>query len=141
MSTILNPYLGFRDNARAAMEFYRSVFGGELTLSTFADFQASEDPAEQDKVMHGMLVTDGGLNLMGADTPNSMSYTPGDNYSVSLSGDDEAELRRYWEVLSAEGTIGMPLERAPWGDFFGMCTDKFGVSWLVNISATQSQGS
>jgi len=141
MSTILNPYLGFRDNARAAMEFYRSVFGGELTLSTFADFQASEDPAEQDKVMHGMLVTEGGLNLMGADTPNSMSYTPGDNYSVSLSGDDEAELRRYWEVLSAEGTIGMPLERAPWGDFFGMCTDKFGVSWLVNISATQSQGS
>jgi PhnB protein len=141
MSTILNPYLGFRDNARAAMEFYQSVFGGELTLSTFADFQASEDPAEQDKIMHGMLVTESGLNLMGADTPNSMGYTPGDNDSVSLSGDDEAELRRYWDGLSAEGTLGMPLERAPWGDLFGMCTDKFGVSWLVNISAAQSQGS
>ena len=137
MTTTLNPYLGFRDNARQAMEFYQSVFGGELTLSTFADFQASEDPAEQAKIMHGMLVTKSGMTLMGADTPSSMSYTPGDNYSVSLSGDDEAELRGFWEALSADGAVAMPLERAPWGDFFGMCADKFGVSWLVNIAAPQ----
>ena len=140
MSTALNPYLGFRDNARPAMEFYRSVFGGELTLSTFGEFQASQDPAEQDKIMHGMLVADGGLTLMGADTPNSMSYTPGDNYSVSLSGDDEADLRRFWEGLSAEGTVTMPLGPSPWGDVFGMCTDKFGVSWLVNINTPEPQG-
>ncbi len=141
MSTTLNPYLGFRDTARQAMEFYQSVFGGELTLSTFGDFQASEDPAEQDKIMHGMLVTESGLTLMGADTPNSMSYTPGDNYSVSLSGEDEAELRRFWDGLSADGTIAMPLEQAPWGDTFGMCTDKFGVHWLVNIATAQAPGS
>jgi PhnB protein len=141
MSTVLNPYLGFRDNARQAMEFYQSVFGGELTLSTFGEYQASEDPAEQGKIMHGMLVVDDGLTLMGADTPNSMGYTPGDNYSVSLSGDDEAELRRFWEGLSAEGTVTMPLEPSPWGDIFGMCADKFGVSWLVNISAPQPAGS
>ena len=137
MTTKLNPYLGFRDTAKDAMEFYHSVFGGELTLSTFAEYQASEDPAEQDKIMHGMLVTDSGLTLMGADTPNRMGYTPGDNYSVSLSGEDEAELRGYWEGLSADGTVAMPLERAPWGDVFGMCTDKFGVSWLVNITPSQ----
>jgi PhnB protein len=141
MSTTLNPYLGFRDNARQAMEFYQSVFGGELTLNTFADFQASEDPAEQSKIMHGMLVTKSGLTLMGADTPNGMTYTPGDNYSVSLSGEDEAELRGYWEGISTEGTVSMPLEPSPWGDIFGMCTDKFGVSWLVNINSAQSQGS
>ena len=140
MSTKLNPYLGFRDNAKAAMEFYQSVFGGELTLSTFGEFHASEDPAEQDKIMHGMLVTDSGLTLMGADTPNSMSYTPGDNYSVSLSGEDEAELLRYWEGISAGGTIAMPLEKAPWGDIFGMCADKFGVNWLVNVYGAQPQG-
>jgi len=141
MSTKLNPYLGFRDTAKQAMEFYQSVFGGELTLSTFGEYHASEDPAEQDKIMHGMLVTESGLTLMGADTPNSMSYTPGDNYSVSLSGEDEAELRGFWDGLSAGGTIGMPLEKAPWGDVFGMCADKFGVNWLVNIAATQAQGS
>ena len=139
MSTVLNPYLGFRDNARQAMEFYQSVFGGNLTLSTFGEFQASDDPAEKGKIMHGMLVADSGLTLMGADTPNSMSYTPGDNYSVSLSGDDEADLRRLWEGLSAGGTVTMPLEPSPWGDTFGMCTDRFGVSWLVNINAPKPQ--
>lgn len=138
MSITLNPYLSFRDNARDAMEFYRSVLGGKLTLSTFAEFQASEDPGERDKIMHGMLVSDSGLTLMGADTPNSMQYTPGGNFSVSLSGDDEAELRRIWEGISGGGIIAMPLEPAPWGDVFGMCSDKFGVNWLVNIGPAQS---
>lgn len=137
MATHLNPYLGFRDTAREAMEFYHSVFGGELTTSTFAEFQASDDPAEQDKVMHSMLTTDSGLVLMAADTPNSMDYTPGNNHSISLSGEDEGELRGYWDKLSAGGNVTMPLERAPWGDTFGMCVDKFGISWLVNIAGTQ----
>ncbi len=134
MTTRLNPYLGFRDNARAAMEFYHSVFGGELNLSTFAEFQASDDPAETDKIMHSTLETPGGLVLMASDTPNSMGYNPGDNYSISLSGEDEGELRGYWDKLVGGGQVAMPLEKAPWGDVFGMCTDKFGVSWLVNIA-------
>lgn len=138
MTVRLNPYLSFRDNAREAMEFYRSVFGGELTLNTFAEFQASEDPGEQDNIMHGMLEADDGLVLMGADTPSGMEYTPGGGFSISLSGDDEPRLRGYWEALSSEGTVAVPLEPAPWGDTFGMCTDRFGVSWLVNIAKTQS---
>ena len=136
MPTRLNPYLGFRDNAKQAMEFYHSVFGGELTLSTFGELHGSEDPAEQDKIMHGMLVSPTGLVLMGADTPNSMSYTPGDNISVSLSGEDEAELRGYWDALAEGANITAPINKAPWGDIFGMCTDKFGITWLVNISST-----
>jgi PhnB protein len=138
MTTRLNPYLSFRDTARQAMEFYQSVFGGELSTNTFAEFKASDDPAEQDKIMHSQLETDSGLTLMAADTPNSMAYTPGTNFSVSLSGDDEAQLRGYWDKLSAGGTVAMPLEAAPWGDTFGMCTDKFGVPWMVNIGATTS---
>jgi PhnB protein len=134
MTTRLNPYLSFRDNARAAMEFYHSVFGGELTTSTFAEFNASDDPAEQDKIMHSMLEADNGLVLMGSDTPNSMEYSPGNNIAVSLSGDDDATLRGYWEKLSADGTVMMPLNKAPWGDSFGMCVDKFGIPWLVNIA-------
>jgi PhnB protein len=134
----LNPYLGFRDTARPAMEFYQSVFGGQLDTSTFAELQASEDPAEQDKLMHSMLVTDSGFTLMAADTPNSMEYSPGGSHSVSLSGDDSDSdtLRGYWGKLSEGGTVLVPLERAPWGDTFGMCVDRFGVSWLVNIAAS-----
>jgi PhnB protein len=137
VTTRLNPYLGFRDTAKEAMEFYRSVFGGELTLSTFAELQGADDPADQDKIMHSQLMTENGLTLMASDTPSSMEYNPGSNYSISLSGDDDADLRGYWEKLSESGTVTMPLEKAPWGDSFGMCVDKYGVSWLVNISASE----
>ncbi|HKS02335.1 MAG TPA: VOC family protein, partial [Arthrobacter sp.] len=117
MSTLLNPYISFRDTARDALTFYQSVFGGDLALSTFGEFHASEDPAETDKIMHGMLTTEKGLVLMGADTPNSMDYSPGNNISVSLSGDDEAELRGYYEKLSGDGgTVTVPMDKAPWGD-------------------------
>lgn len=136
MSTRLNPYLSFRDSARQAMEFYQSVFGGKLDTNTFGEFHASEDPAEQDKIMHSQLETEGGLVLMAADTPNSMELGPGGNVSLSLSGQDEAELRGYWEKLSDGGTVTMPLEKAPWGDTFGMCVDKFGMSWMINIAGT-----
>jgi PhnB protein len=135
MPTTLNPYLGFRDNAREALTFYQSVFGGELALSTFGEFQASEDPAEAEKIMHGMLTTPKGLVLMGSDTPNSMEASTGSSISISLSGDDEAELRGYWDKLAGDGgTVTVPLEKAPWGDTFGMCTDRFGTAWLVNVN-------
>jgi len=137
MTARLNPYLGFRDNAREALEFYRSVFGGELTVSTFGEFHASEDPTEQDKLMHGQLVGATGIVLMGADTPNSMEYPAGGAISLSLSGgpEDEGELRGYWERLVEGGTVQEPLVAAPWGDVFGMCVDRFGVHWMVNIGA------
>ncbi|MCW2525874.1 MAG: 3-demethylubiquinone-9 3-methyltransferase [Pseudonocardiales bacterium] len=135
MPTRLNPYLNFRDSARQAIEFYQSVFGGELTISTFAEMPGDQqEPGEQDKVMHSMLTTDAGLTLMAADTPNRMEITAGSNFSVSLSGEDEGELRGYWEKLSEGATVVMPLTQAPWGDTFGMLADKFGVSWLVNVS-------
>ena len=134
MTTRLNPYLHFRDNAQEAMTFYRSVFGGELNTSTFGEFQMSEDPAEKDKIMHAMLTTASGLTLMGADTPNGMDFSPGNTCSVSLSGEDEAELTGYWQQLTEGATVHVPLEKAPWGDSFGMCTDRFGVEWLVNIA-------
>ena len=137
MTVRLNPYLSFQDTARQAMELYSSIFGGKLTLNTFAEFHASEDPTEQDKIMHSMLETDDGRGLMGADTPNSMGYTPAAGMAVSLSGDDEGRLRGYWDKLVEGGTATVPLERAPWGDTFGMCTDRFGISWMVNIAGAQ----
>jgi len=83
MATRLNPQISRRDTARQAMEFYESVFEGELTVSTFADFQANDDPAEQDKVMHSALATDSGLLLMAADTPNRSGRRPGATRSAS----------------------------------------------------------
>ena len=134
MPSRLNPYLSFRDNAREAMAFYQGVFGGKLDLTTFREYGVSEDPAEGDKIMHSMLEAPNGMVLMGADTPNTMEYTPGNTISVSLSGDDEAELRGYYDKLKDGGTEVMPLAKAPWGDSFGMVKDRFGVDWLVNIS-------
>ena len=135
MGTTLNPYLSFRDNAREAMEFYESVFGGKLTMATFADFHASSDPSEDDLIMHADLEVPGGIRLMGADTPKHMEYRPGTNVSVSLSGESEPELRGYFDKLAEGGSVTMPLDKAPWGDLFGMCTDRFGTQWLVNVNA------
>ncbi len=134
MAIALNPYISFRDDARAAMEFYRSVFGGKLDMNTFKEFHASSDPSEDDKIMHAMLTTENGIVFMGADTPKSMEFQAGSRISMSLSGDDEAALTGYFQKLSAGGTIRMPLDMAPWGDKFGMITDKFGIDWMVNIT-------
>jgi len=134
MTVQLNAYLHFFDDARQAMEFYRSVLGGELTLSTFGDFNASEDPAEQDKIMHAQLTTDSGMVLMASDTPPGMDGTKGTNFSLSLSGDDEPTLRRYFDGLAGGGSVTMPLGPAPWGDTFGMLVDKFDVKWMVSIA-------
>ncbi len=133
MASRLNPYLHFQDNARQAMEFYKGVFGGNLTLNTFGEFGAS-DSAGADKVMHAQLETDGGFTLMASDTPPDMQRNPGDTISISLSGDDAGELRGYWEKLSAGGTVTVPLEKQMWGDEFGMCVDQFGIPWMVNIT-------
>lgn len=137
MTITLNPYLGFHDNAREAIEFYHSVFGGQLDISTFADLHASVEPSEQNLVMHAQLTGDNGLVLMASDTPAHIGYHPGDNFSVSLSGgpDDEATLTKYFEQLSDGGTVTQPLEKAVWGAWFGMCKDRFGITWLVNIAA------
>ena len=135
MPSHLNPYLNFRGNTRQVMEFYKTVFGGKLSFSTFGEFHASVDPNEVDKIMHSTLEVDNGISFFAADTPNHMEHTPGDNISMSLSGDDHEELSAYFKKLSAGGKISAPLEKAPWGDTFGMCTDKYGINWLVNILA------
>ncbi|MEU9143967.1 VOC family protein [Streptomyces sp. NPDC048349] len=134
MATRLNPYISFSGDAKQAMEFYKEVLGGNLAVHTYGGFGAEAPPGYADKIMHGLLETPGGLTLMGADNPPGMEHRPGNNIAVSLSGDDADELRGYWNKLSADATVSVPLEQQMWGDVFGMCTDKFGVTWMVNIS-------
>ena len=135
MAIQLNPYLSFRNNAREAMEFYHGIFGGKLDSNTFKDFNASQDPSEDDLIMHSQLEGEHGITFMASDTPTRMEYKTGTNFNMSLSGDNESQLTEYFNKLSDGGHITMALEKAIWGDTFGMCTDKFGVQWLVNVSA------
>lgn len=138
---LLNPYLNFRGQARDAIEFYHSVFGGELAVNTFADFGMEVAEDEKNQVMHSQLTAPGGLVVMAADVPSYMEYPPMAGFSVSLSGgdaEDGEKLRGYWDGLADGGTIGQPLVAAPWGDTFGMLTDKFGVNWMVNITGAQA---
>jgi PhnB protein len=132
MGSILNPYVSFNGDAREAMEFYQNVFGGKLEISTFGESGVPDAPADQ--IMHALLATDAGYTIMASDTPPGMPYQPGQNISISLSGDDADRLRGYFEGLGAGGNVLMPLEKQMWGDEFGMLTDKFGIAWMVNIT-------
>jgi PhnB protein len=131
----LNPYLSFDGNAREAMEYYRDVFGGTLRLNTFGEYGSQGPDAE--KIMHGQLETPSGFTLMAADTPSGMDRHPGDTITVSLSGDEADELRGYWAKLAAGGQVTMPFEKQMWGDEFGMCIDRFGVPWMVDVGPAQ----
>jgi PhnB protein len=138
MKSQLNPYLSFRNKAREAMEFYKGVFGGKLTMGTFKESNASKDPSEDNLIMHSELKADNGIVFMASDVPARTEYRPGTNITMSLSGDHEEELRGYWDGLSKGATVREPLKKAPWGDTFGMLEDKFGIVWLVNISAPKA---
>ena len=136
MASRLNPYLNFRGQAREALEFYRSVFGGEFTVTTFGEFGETPEGVEADQVMHGQLETSMGFTLMISDVPSAMDLTVGDNITVSLSGDDADALRGYWERLSDGGTVTFPLAKQMWGDEYGQCQDRFGIPWMVNITGS-----
>ncbi len=139
MTITISPYLGFGDNAHEAMEFYRSVFGGQLDITPFGAYGTPAEPADTDKVMHSQLVTAAGPTIFGSDTPAGMERREGSGVSLALFGgpDDDATLRGYWDILSMDGTVGMPLDTQPWGDTFGQCVDRFGTQWMVNIAGAQ----
>ena len=136
MTARLNAYLGFVDTARQAMEFYAWVFGGEPTFRTFAEFGMG-DATEGGKIMHSELHTPSGFVLMCSDAPAEMAGPTGSSISLCVNGGPEvdAELRGYWDRLVDGGTVEEPLVTAPWGDTFGMCTDRFGTRWMVSIGA------
>ncbi len=136
MSTTLNPYLNFPGTARQAMELYESLFGGTLEVMTFADAGGAEGVPDPQQVMHASLETPSGFTLMASDMPPGVAHQSGNAMHVSLSGDDADELRRFWSALSEGGTVTIPLEKQMWGDEFGALSDRFGVSWMVNIAGS-----
>lgn len=126
------PYIAFRGQAREAMEFYQTIFGGDLTLSTYGEFEFEGGPA--DGIMHSTLKGDN-FELMASDTPPGMPHQEGSQISLSLAGPraDEEKLRGWFEQLAAGGTVNMPLEKQVWGDLYGDVTDRYGLRWMVDI--------
>lgn len=137
MAKTLCPYIHFNDGkAQEALDFYHGVFGGKLDISRYGDLpQAPVEDKYKQQIMHASLKTDE-FELMISDTGPMGGVVVGGNISVSLFGQtgDKSQLSEYFSGLSEGGKVGQALELAPWGDVFGMVTDKFGITWMVNIS-------
>lgn len=133
---VLQPYLAFNKEAKEAMTFYQSIFGGELKTQTFAESGMPTKDEEKDLLVHALL-DNGTLSFMASDGGSQHPITVGDNISMSISGTDEKTLTNYFNKLSEGGKLDMPLAKQFWGDTFGMLTDKFGIHWMINISATK----
>jgi PhnB protein len=133
----INPYLGFKDSARQAMEFYQSVFGGELIMTTFGE-GGSQRGEPADNIMHAMLTVGPEMTIMASDMSESNDASARMQVSLSCDVDEAEKVKEYWTKLSESAKVTMELATAPWGDSFGMLTDKFGISWMVNIAGKKS---
>ncbi len=135
MAVALNPYIHFNGEAEKAVEFYKSIFGGELTISRYKDNPGPPPPDEfKEQIMHSMLKNEDFQFMVGDSGPMGAGKM-GENVSMSLSGPDEdaQKLRGYFNGLKKGGTVTVELAKAPWGDEFGMLVDKFGIKWMINI--------
>ena len=133
----LDPYLFFRGNCEEAMNFYKNIFGGALTIMKFDDMPmpAMENAEElKGKIMHALLDA-GDIRLMASDT--TLASEKAAKIELSLGGEDDKTLRGYFDGLSSGGTVKTPLKKEAWGDVFGQLTDKFGIDWMINITAAK----
>ncbi|GAA2208365.1 VOC family protein [Nonomuraea monospora] len=129
-------HLNFRGEARAALEFYRSVFGGDLAVVTYKDTGHVQDPADADLVTWGQVLADDGFHVMAYDVPSAMPFERGENsFFLSVRGADAAEITAYWERLTEGATVVQPLGPSPWAPLYGMLKDRFGVVWVLDVAA------
>jgi PhnB protein len=141
MSVQTTTHLNFRGDARPALAFYQSVFGGELAAITYADAGAVGDPDEADEVMWGQVASSDGFHVMAYDVPSSRPFTRGDgSFFVSVRGDDQDELRRHWDGLIDGGTVVVDLGPAGWAPLYGMVVDRFGITWVLDIAVAYDGG-
>ena len=135
MTIKTTTHLNFRGQARAALEFYQSVFGGFPVIVTYKDANAVQNPAEADQIMWGQVVSEAGFAVMAYDVPSSLSYAPGEiPVFVSVRGDSNEELTGYWDKLKDGATVIQDLAPVGWSPLYGMLKDKFGVTWVLDIA-------
>ncbi len=128
-------HVNLRGQARQALEFYQSVFGGQIVIVTYQDAGNVQDPIDTDHVMWGQVVSSMGFRIMAYDVPAGMPWNPGEiPFFVSIRGEDAAEITVYWNKLLANATIVQPLSPAPWAPLYGMLKDCFGVTWVLDVA-------
>ena len=129
-------HLNFRGDARAALEFYHAVFGGDLTVVTYAQMGTAQDSAAADQIMYGQVAADSGFRVMAYDVPAGTPWDRGrDPFFLSLRGETTEEVAAYWDKLAEGATVRQPLGPAQWAPAYGMLTDRFGVTWVVDVVA------
>lgn len=134
MSVTTTTHLNFRGDARAALEFYQSVFGGHLAVVTYKDAGAVQEESEADQVMWGQVLAENGFHVMAYDVPSQLCYDQGENsFFVSLRGETVDEVTGYWEKLEDGATVVVPMGPAGWAPAYGMLRDRFGVVWVVDV--------
>lgn len=140
MSVTTTVHINFRGDARKALEFYQSVFGGDLMIATYADIQAVEDPAQADQVAFGRVTAPNGFDIMAYDVQPSKSYHPGENaFYVTLQSTDTNEVKPLWDALSdGAAAILAPLAPAAFAPLYGMLTDRFNVTWIIGVEPPES---
>ncbi|MGU3538786.1 VOC family protein [Methylobacterium sp. A54F] len=137
----VTTHLNFRGQAREALDFYQSVFGGDLTIVTYADLGAVQDPAQAGQVIWGQVASDRGFHVMAYDVQSDRSWSPGENaFYVSVRGSAPDEIAAYWERLSAGATILQPLGPSGWSPVYGMLRDRLGVTWVLDVAAEPAGG-
>ena len=138
MSIATTTHINLRGTAREALAFYQSVFGGDLVAISYRDAHSVTDEAEADQVMWGQVQSASGFHVMAYDVPTARPYDAGvAPYFVSVRGADADEVTGHWEALTAEGsgtTIVVPLAPAGWAPLYGMATDRFGVTWVLDVA-------
>ncbi|GGV43029.1 VOC family protein [Actinomadura cremea] len=127
-------HLNFRGDARAALTFYQSVFGGDLAVVTYEDAGNVQDPSEANQVMWGQVAAGNGFRVMAYDVPSNLPWDQGENaFFVSLRGETAEEITEHWKKLSDGATVVQPLGPAQWAPLYGMLKDRFGVTWVVDV--------
>jgi PhnB protein len=141
MSVLCTPHLNFRGDARAALAFYHSVFGGEQTVITYAQMGNVQDPAEADHVVWGQVTSPNGFRIMAYDVPASTPWNPGENpFFVSVRGDQAEEITALWEALSEGANVLTALAPSAWSPLYGMLSDRFGITWILDVVVESSTG-
>lgn len=132
-SVTLNAYLAFEGNCKEAMEFYQSILGGELEFMTFEGSPMDVPEDYKDKIMHSTLNFGSGL-FMASDMQPDQAVVKGNTVSLSLTLDEEGKARETFEKLAVGGLVMMPFDKTFWGEYFGMCKDKYGFDWMVGCA-------